>query len=260
MMGHHGFRVTPRRGELIVFDKTARPLVSHILLPIPTAKGKGVLISPTVYGNVMLGPTAEDLDDKTQTGTSAEGLEFLWQKGQAILPALLQEEVAGLYAGLRAATEHGDYQLCAYPEQNYVCVGGIRSTGLSASLGIAEHVVELLAQAGLPLRRKPAFKPVRMPYIGEAGLRPYRSEDLIAQNPDYGRIICHCEQVTLGELLAAARAPIPATTIDGLRRRTRALQGRCQGFHCHASLVEILAKETGYCAARLTGLEDGRDS
>lgn len=255
MLGHHRFAVTPRRGELAVFDKAARALVQHVLLPVPTALGKGVLISPTVYGNVMLGPTAEDLDDKTETGTSAQGLEFLWQKGRVMMSALLQEEVTATYAGLRAATEHSDYQIYLHTDQRYICVGGIRSTGLSASLGIAEHVVELMGEAGLPLHRKPDCRPVHMPYIGEAGIRPYQSEDWIAHDPDCGRIVCYCERVTLGELTAAAHAVIPATTIDGLRRRTRALQGRCQGFHCHASLVQVLARETGQNAAELTGLE-----
>jgi glycerol-3-phosphate dehydrogenase len=255
MLGHSEFTVTPRRGELIVFDKFARALVNHILLPVPTTVTKGVLISPTVYGNVMLGPTAEDLDDKAATNTSAEGLEMLWHKGAALMPDLLKEEVVSTYAGLRAATEHADYQIRAYPEQQYVCAGGIRSTGASACLGIAEYVVGLLDEAGLPLRPKAVFEPVRMPYIGEAGLRPYQSAEMIAANPDYGRVVCHCERVTRGELVDAARSIIPARTIDGLRRRTRALQGRCQGFHCHANVAATLAQATGQTIAGVIGYD-----
>ena len=255
MLGHQDFTVTPRRGELIVFDKLARPLVNHILLPVPTAITKGVLISPTVYGNILLGPTAEDLPDKTMTDTSASGLCMLLEKGRAILPDLLNEEVTAVYAGLRAATEHGDFQIRLHPEQRYVCVGGIRSTGLSASLGIAEHVADLLASAGLRLKPKAEFKPARMPYIGEAEARPYQSAERIAANPAYGQIVCHCERVTLGEILDAAHAPIPARTVDGLRRRTRVLQGRCQGFNCHGAVVALLARETGQNAKRLMMLE-----
>ena len=114
----------------------------------PTSRGKGVLVAPTVYGNVLLGPTADDLDDKTATGTTEAGLEALRRQGSRILPALLDEEVTTTYAGLRAATEHGDYQVELHPEQGYVCVGGIRSTGLTASLALAEHVAELMAEAG----------------------------------------------------------------------------------------------------------------
>lgn len=260
LLGHHDFTVIPRRGELIVFDKLARSLVNHILLPVPTAVSKGVLISPTVYGNVMLGPTAEDLNDKTETSSSAAGLRLLWEKGRAILPRLLDEEVTTVYAGLRAATEHGDYQIRLHAAQRYVCVGGIRSTGVSACLGIAEHVVELLGEAGLSLSSRKDFKPVRMPYIGEAGTRPYQSPELIAQNPDYGRLICYCERVTLGEIMDALRAVIPARTLEGLKRRTRVMQGRCQGFHCHASVAAILARETGQSMDRVLKLEDSHET
>ena len=243
LFGHARFTVTPRRGELIVFDKLARPLVNHVLLPIPTAYTKGVLISPTVYGNIMLGPTAEDLKDKNHKGTSAEGLDYLWGKGQDIISSLLMEEVTATYAGLRAATEHKDYQIFSHPEQRYVCVGGIRSTGLSASLGIAEYVLELLRDHDIILEQKEHFENTKMPYIGEKDQRPYQSADKIAEDSSYGKIVCHCERATLGEIRDALRSPVPARRLDGLRRRTRCLQGRCQGFHCYADVAQILADE-----------------
>ncbi|HFC11320.1 MAG TPA: FAD-dependent oxidoreductase, partial [Anaerolineae bacterium] len=239
-LGHHEFTITPRRGELIVYDKFSRSLINHIILPVPNKITKGVLISPTVYGNLLLGPTAEDLTDKTNTATSEAGLQLLLEKGREILPDLMQEEITATYAGLRAATEHKDYQIRSHPEQGYVCVGGIRSTGVSGAMGIAVYVAELLAEAGLALNAKPIFQPVYMPNIGEATPRPYQRPDLIAQNPDYGRIVCHCEKVTRGEIEDALHSVIPAQTLDGLRRRTRALQGRCQGFNCQAELVAAL--------------------
>lgn len=260
MVGHQEFVVRPRCGELIVFDKLARPLVNHILLPVPTATSKGVLISPTVYGNLLLGPTAEDRPDKRDTATSAAGLHLLLQKGQEMLPGLMKEEVTALYAGLRAATEQRDYQIHLYPAERYVCVGGIRSTGVSASLGIAAYVVEQLAAADLILRPKASFMPVRMPYIGEAGMRPYQSREHIATNSDYGRIICFCERVTVGEVLDATCATIPARTLDGLRRRTRVLQGRCQGFNCHAAVTALLARATGQTMQQLLGWEERGDA
>jgi L-2-hydroxyglutarate oxidase LhgO len=238
--GYENFKVTPRRGELIVYDKLARPLVNHVLLPVPTATTKGVLISPTVYGNVLLGPTAEDLPDKTATNTSATGLQSLLEKGKKILPELLEEEVTATYAGLRAATEHSDFQIALHAEQKYICVGGIRSTGISASLGIAEYVTDLLREGGVTLKPKREFKTIKVPNIGEAFRRPYQSAELIVKKSDYGRIVCHCERVSLGEVNDAICAEIPATTLDSLRRRTRAMQGRCQGFNCHASLVMSL--------------------
>lgn len=244
MFGYEEFKVTPRRGELIIYDKLARRLVNHVLLPVPTATTKGVLVSPTIYGNVLLGPTAEDLNDKSATNTSESGLNSLLEKGRKILPALLEEEVTATYAGLRAATEHSDYQIQFHAEQRYVCVGGIRSTGISGCLGIAEYVVDLLKEGGVELSRKPEFKSIKMPNIGEAYPRPYQMGEMIAENSDYGKIVCHCERVTLGELRDAMETTIPATTLDALRRRTRAMQGRCQGFNCQAALVKTLERRS----------------
>ncbi|WP_405787365.1 FAD-dependent oxidoreductase [Streptomyces sp. NBC_00029] len=236
LLGHADFTVTPRRGQLIVFDEFARGLVRHILLPVPGALGKGVLVSPTVYGKVMLGPTAEDLDDKTDTGSTAAGLAVLREKGRRILPALLDEEVTAVYAGLRAATGDEDYAIRSHPAQRYVTVGGIRSTGLTASMAIAAHVVALLADGGLPVAGARDLEPVRMPNLGEAFPRPYRDAELIARDPEYGRIVCHCERVTRGEIRDALAATVPPGSPDGLRRRTRARGGRCQGFHCGAAV------------------------
>jgi len=235
-LGHTEFSVTPRRGQLIVFDKFARGLVGSILLPVPTALGKGVLVAPTVYGNVMLGPTAEDLDDKHATGSSAAGLSLLRDKGVRIMPELLDEEVTAVYAGLRAATEHADFQIRAHPEQAYVAVGGIRSTGLTASMAIAAHVRDLLTDCGLDPGPARQLEPPRMPNIGEAVPRPYQRADLIADDPAYGTVVCHCERVTRGEIRDALRATVPPGSLDGLRRRTRALGGRCQGFYCGAAV------------------------
>ncbi|MET8246537.1 FAD-dependent oxidoreductase [Streptomyces sp. NPDC005202] len=243
-LGHRDFTVTPRRGQLIVFDKLARPLVRHILLPVPTALGKGVLVAPTVYGNVLLGPTAEDLDDKRATGSTAKGLALLREKGRRILPDLLKEEVTAVYAGLRAATEHDDYRITARPDQAYVTVGGIRSTGLTASLTIASHVTELLAGTGLDLGPTRDLEPVRMPNLGEAFPRPYQRADLVAADPEYGTLVCHCERVSRGEIRDALAGTVPPRSLDGLRRRTRARAGRCQGFYCGAAVRALFEEGT----------------
>ncbi|MFE5914325.1 FAD-dependent oxidoreductase [Streptomyces wedmorensis] len=244
LLGRADFTVTPRRGQLVVFDKFARDLVRHILLPVPGPLGKGVLVSPTVYGNVMLGPTAEDLDDKTATGTTAEGLAGLREQGGRILPALLDEEVTAVYAGLRAATGQEDYRIAAHPALRYVTVGGIRSTGLTASLAIADHVLGLLADCGLDPGPERPLAPVRMPNLGEGFPRPYRDAGLIARDAEFGAIVCHCERVTRGEIRAAFTSTIPPAGPDGLRRRTRARGGRCQGHFCGAEL-RALSEEYG---------------
>ncbi len=249
--GDGGFTITPRRGELIVFDKLARPLIGSILLPVPTAQSKGVLVAPTVYGNVLLGPTAQDIDDRADTSTTADGLTSLTEAGRRIMPRLLDEEVTATYAGLRAATEHRDYQIRVDATRRYACAAGIRSTGLSASLGIAEYLTEAMDAAGLPLRpRNGSVAPPAMPYIGQAGTRPYQDADMIAADPEYGRIVCHCERVTRGEIRDALASTVPPADLDGLRRRTRAQNGRCQGFYCAATVSELMAKPPGGDRAR----------
>ena len=238
--GQGGFTITPRRGELIVYDKLARRLVGSILLPVPTEQTKGVLVAPTVYGNVLLGPTGQDVPDPTDTATTAAGLAALLAAGQRVLPRLAGEEITATYAGLRAATEHRDYRIRVDAARRYACVAGIRSTGLTASLGIAEHVTELLAEAGLPLKERETAGPPRMPYIGQAGPRPYQDAGRISADPAYGEILCHCERVTRGEIRDALASTLPPADANGLSRRTRAMNGRCQGFYCAATVTSLL--------------------
>lgn len=240
LFGHARFTVTPRRGELIVYDKLARRLVDKIVLPVPTAVGKGVLVSPTIYGNVMLGPTADDIEDRNATGTTESGLTSLLDKGRRLMPELLAEEVTATYAGLRAAIDHGDYLIQTDPQRRYLLVGGIRSTGLTAGMAIAEYVRDQLADAGLTLNRKAELPdPPRMPNLGEAFPRPYQEPERIAADPAYGRIVCFCERVTEGEIRDACQSNIPPRTLDGLRRRTRVMNGRCQAFYCGAEVQAL---------------------
>src|SRR5437868_7850180 len=251
LFGFDRITVTPRRGELLVYDKLARPLVDRIVLPVPSARGKGVLISPTIYGNVMLGPTAEDLTDRTDTGTSEAGFAFLLDKGARLLPRLLEEEVTASYAGLRAAIDHGDYLIEADSEQRYLLAGGIRSTGLSAGMAIAGHVRGLLADAGLVLVPRTSLPdPPRMPNLGESFPRPYQQAERIAEDPAYGQVVCFCERVTAGEIRDAYLSPIPPAGLEGLRRRTRVMNGRCQGFFCGAKVTELIATRGGTTPVR----------
>ncbi|WP_454792442.1 FAD-dependent oxidoreductase [Mycolicibacterium lutetiense] len=244
LFGFSRFTVTPRRGELIVYDKLARPLVDKIVLPVPTSRGKGVLVSPTIYGNVMLGPTSEDLTDRTATGTSETGFEFLLEKGRALMPKLLAEEVTATYAGLRAAIDHGDYLIEADPAQHYLLVGGIRSTGLTAGMAIAEYARDQLVSAGLELTPADELPdPPHMPNLGEAFPRPYQQAEKIAADPAYGRIVCFCERVTEGELRDACHSVIPPAALEGLRRRTRVMNGRCQAFFCGAEVQSVFERE-----------------
>jgi glycerol-3-phosphate dehydrogenase len=241
MMGHDDFTITPRRGQLIVFDKLARGLVSQIILPIPTGTTKGVLVAPTIYGNLLVGPTAEDLSDDTDTATTEAGLRSLVAAGTAIVPALAGEEITSSYAGLRAATEHRDYQIRLDSDRQYVCVGGIRSTGLTASLAIADYVAGLLGDACVPVvERSDLPAPPRMPNLGEAFPRPATTASVVAADPEYGRVVCFCERVSRGEVRDALASSLPPTDRSALARRTRATNGRCQGFYCGAEVAAML--------------------
>lgn len=232
LIARRDFHIRPRKGQFIVYDKTAAGLTGHILLPVPSKTTKGIVVCRTVYGNLLVGPTAEDQEDRETADLVPEALVSLRQRGAEILPALAGHEVTATYAGLRPATEFKDYQIRAHTTQNYIAVGGIRSTGLSAALGVAQHVHGLAVGLGLPYNA--LAQPVwpHMPALTDEGLRDWRC-------PGNGGIVCHCELVTRREIEAALCGPMPAYSLAGLKRRTRVTMGRCQGFYCSAELAAI---------------------
>jgi glycerol-3-phosphate dehydrogenase len=241
MVGLRRFRLHPRKGELLVFDKLAGEKAPVIVPPVPGKAGKGVLVSPTVFGNVMVGPTAEDIEDRADTATTEEGIAFLLDKARTLVPALPGEEVTAAYAGLRAAHDREDYLIEADPARRYLVAGCIRSTGLTSCLAVARYAVDLMGAAGLDVSAKAALPPPpRLPNLGEASLRAYQDAEAIARDRAYGEVVCFCERVTAGELRDACSSTVPATTLGGLRRRTRATNGRCQGFFCGARVAQIL--------------------
>ena len=241
MFGFDRIHLNPRRGELLVFDKLSRPQVPLIVLPVPSKLGKGVLVSPTIYGNVMVGPTAEDMTDRLATATTEAGFKFLFEKAEGLVPGLLHEEITAAYAGLRAAHDRSDYLIEADPEQRYLIAGGIRSTGLTSCMAVAKYVLEQLEQAGLALAPRDRLPlPPKLPTIAEHEVRAYQNDALIASDPAYGKVVCFCERATEGEIRDACNSTIPATTPGGVRRRTRAMNGRCQGFFCGAAVAALM--------------------
>ncbi|MBW3098321.1 NAD(P)/FAD-dependent oxidoreductase [Pseudohoeflea coraliihabitans] len=229
LLGHKSFAIRPRKGQFIVFDKAASDLVSATILPVPTETTKGVVICRTIFGNVLVGPTAEEQDSRTDAATDRQTLLALKSKGVAMLPGLERCEITAAYAGLRPASEHKDYQIRHHDKQACVTVGAIRSTGLSAALGIARHVATLLGIASRPLDAPRTIRADR--------LSDYHRRDW--QEPDHGGIVCHCELVTRREIEQVLDGPMPPATLQGLKRRTRVTMGRCQGFYCTAELAEI---------------------
>lgn len=232
LLGRRDFTVTPRKGQFIVYDKPAAALAGHILLPVPTAITKGVVLCRTAWGNLLVGPTAEDQEDRDRAGLDHDTLDALRIRGEEILPALRDHDITAVYAGLRPATEFKDYQIRLHDEGRYVTVGGIRSTGLSGALGIAAHVVRMAREAGHGWSARSRIHWPRVPNISTAAPRDCES----AGN---GGIVCHCEQVTRREIERALSGPLPAQSLAGLKRRTRVTMGRCQGFHCSAPLATM---------------------
>jgi glycerol-3-phosphate dehydrogenase len=226
------FRITPRKGQFVVFDKPAAALAKSIILPVPTERTKGIVICRTAFGNLLVGPTAEDQTERDVAEVDEQALAMLVDRGKEMLPGLADIGVTAVYAGLRPATQFKDYQISAHPDRHWITVGGIRSTGLTASLGIASHVADLIATHFQPLEEAaPIWTPV--PNLCEERPRPYQT--------NWGdEIVCHCEWVTKNEIEMALNGPLPAVDIGGLKRRTRAMMGRCQGFYCSAQVAAIV--------------------
>lgn len=234
LLGISDFTIRPRKGQFVVFDKPASALLSAILLPVPTAQSKGIVVCKTSYGNVLVGPTAEDQDSRDDTSIDNETLVALRRRGIEILPGLAGVEVTATYAGLRPATDDKDYRISDYPDRRYISVGGIRSTGLSAALGIAGHVFALYSAFGM---RHSAPAEVDWPSVTPIAEELPRAWS----RPGNDGVVCHCELVTRREIEEALSGPLAAGSLPGLKRRTRATMGRCQGFYCLGELADMTA-------------------
>lgn len=226
------FEIRPRKGQFIVLDKAAFAHVPKILLPVPNEITKGIVICPTAFGNVLVGPTAEEQTDRSRATVETATLEMLKAHGARLVPALAGVEVTAVYAGLRPGTEKKHYRVTSHPEKRAITLGGIRSTGLSAALGLAQHALRLHEAFGLTLSPPAEIPPVHVPNLTETRPRDW-------QAPDHGEILCHCEMVTRREVEACLAGPVPPGDFGGLKRRTRAGMGRCQGFYCHGRLAEV---------------------
>jgi len=247
MVGDDSFTITPRKGEFFILDKTEGHLVQRVILPVPTPITKGILVSPTIDGNLLLGPTADDMQDKTDHSTTQDGLRRVAAGVQKLVPTLEPyRKTITQYAGLRSVCSTGRFEI--RPSERaprLIHAAGIRSTGLSASPELARYVRELLQEAGLALRPRPNYRPERpaIPLIRDA--TPEQAEALCRQDPRYGHLVCRCEHVSEAEIVQAIHAPVPARTVDAIKRRLRAGAGRCQGGFCGPRVMEILARELG---------------
>ncbi|HVI91522.1 MAG TPA: FAD-dependent oxidoreductase, partial [Dongiaceae bacterium] len=226
------FKITPRKGQFVVFDKPAAKLAHAIILPVPTERTKGIVVCRTAFGNLLVGPTAEDQEDRFLAEVDQAMLQQLIDKGTEMIPALAAQTVNAVYAGLRPATQFKDYQIEALPDRRWITVSGIRSTGLTGALGIAQQVAELHRQH---FRGGTASEPIWVPVPNICEYRPRAYQTGAGTD-----IVCHCEWVTRAEVTAALSGPFAAGDLGGLKRRTRCMMGRCQGFYCGAEVTRLM--------------------
>jgi glycerol-3-phosphate dehydrogenase len=263
------FTIRPRRGEYLILDKASFQLTNNtILFPTPSSKGKGILVASTLHGNVIVGPNANFVNDKTNKDMTREGVEEIWSGGKKLVPSVNRKHIIAEFAGLRATGNaatpnpeidyHQDFIIEIPQEvQGLVNLGGIESPGFSASPAIAVKVVELLKEAGESLEEKPDWNPIREAPPVFRHMNKQEQADLIAKEPAYGRIVCRCEMVTEGEILAAIHSPIPATNYDAIKRRTWLGTGRCQGGFDMPRVVHILSEELDIAPEEVTKKGDG---
>ena len=237
--------ITPRRGEYLLMDKTAGDFVHFTIFQQPTAKGKGILVAPTIHGNMLMGPTATDIEDKDGTNTSAEGIRTLSEKVLDSVKNPPMREVITSFAGLRAH-EDGHEFILGEPEdaEGFFDAAGIESPGLSACPAIGEYLSGLIS-ARLSLEHKENWNGRRRDILNPASLSEEERNELIRREPAYGTIICRCESVSEGEIIDAIRRTPGARSLDGVKRRTRAGMGRCQAGFCSPRVMEIIHRELG---------------
>jgi glycerol-3-phosphate dehydrogenase len=232
LIGKSTFEIRPRKGQFLVYDKVASQLIQSIILPVPNEITKGVVVCRTAFGNVLVGPTAEEQKSRDDASVTTDELLALKAKGEEIIPALADIPITATYAGIRPATQFKDYCIEAFQDKQYISVGGIRSTGLSGALGIAHHVFKQYSGFGKSHAPVSAISYPNVTPIAQDEKRDWEKEG------NEG-IVCHCELVTQREIKEALKGKMPARSLEGLKRRTRVTMGLCQGFYCSAKLSDL---------------------
>lgn len=237
------FKIIPRRGEYFVMDKSQGKLFTNTVFQCPTTLGKGILVTPTVHGNLIVGPNAEDIYDKDAVNTTSEGLDYVIETTKKTTENINFRESIRNFAGLRAIPDTGDFIIGEDKDvKGFVDVAGMKSPGLSAAPAIAIEVVKILQNIGLSNEENKNFNGNRKRIIFNE-LSRKEKEELIKKNPSYGKIVCRCENITEGEIVDAIKNSFGSITVDGVKRRCRPGMGRCQGGFCGPRVVEIIARE-----------------
>ena len=252
MVSADKMHITPRRGDYCLLDKTAGGHVSKTIFALPGKYGKGILVSPTVHGNLLIGPTAVDIEDKEGINTTAAGLDEVISKAGASVKNIPMRQVITSFAGLRAHEDRHEFIIGEVEDcPGFINCAGIESPGLSSAPAIGEMVANILKEK-MGLEEKDNFIATRKGIVDPEELSLEERKQLIKENPAYGNIICRCEMVTEGEIIDAIKRPLGATSLDGVKRRTRAGMGRCQSGFCAPRTMEILARELGVDMSEIT--------
>ncbi|MBQ2255763.1 MAG: FAD-dependent oxidoreductase, partial [Clostridia bacterium] len=246
MVGKAEYKVVARKGQFFILDKNTSCQVEHIVLPIPTKVTKGKLMCPTIHGNMLVGPTAEDQDSKVDKSTSAMGLASITADVKNLVPNVNVRDAITQYAGLRANRNPEGLHFDIWDDlEGYVNLSGVRSTGLTLSVSMGTYVVQQLLMRGAGWTLKENFISKRRGVVKFSECTREEQDALIQENPLYGNVICRCETVTEAEILDAIHRPLGARSVDAVKRRVRAGMGRCQGGFCGPKVIEILARELG---------------
>ncbi len=252
MVSSDKMHIIERRGDYCLLDKQVGGYVSHTIFPQPTKYGKGVLVTPTVHGNLLVGPTAIDLENKEGNNTTAQGLDEVVSKASENVKNLPMRNVITSFAGLRAHLERHEFVIEEVKDApGFIDVAGIESPGLSASPAIGKMVGEMVKEK-LSLTEKENWIGTRKGITKTEGLSVEEMNELIKKNPAYGTIVCRCESITEGEILEAIHRPLGARSLDGVKRRTRAGMGRCQAGFCSPRTMEIINRELGLPYEKIT--------
>ncbi|WP_372713607.1 NAD(P)/FAD-dependent oxidoreductase [Ilyobacter sp.] len=243
MVSEETFKIKPRRGQYFVMDKIQGELVGQVIFQCPTELGKGILVTPTVHGNLLLGPDAQDMDDRDDISTTTEQLEFVKEHAVKSVPGIHFRDSIRSFAGLRAEGDRGDFIIEEAPgAPMFFDVAGIKSPGLSAAPAIGVDVAKMAVEKLGEVSEKEDFNPRREQIIFME-LNAEEKKALIKKNPQYGRVICRCENITEGEIVSSIHRKVGAKTVDGVKKRCRPGMGRCQGGFCGPRVQEILARE-----------------
>lgn len=246
MAGDDSISITARKGEYFLLDRAVGNTVSHTIFQCPSKMGKGILVSPTVDGNLLVGPTAEDIDDKTNVATTNSGLNDVRKYAVKSVPSVNTRNAITSFTGLRAHAAAHEFIIGASEKnERLINAAGIESPGLSSAPAIAKYIGEIVKSVFGELEVKADYDDTREAPVRFRHMTDEERAELIKKNPAYGRIICRCETITEGEIIDAIKAPAGARDVDGVKRRTRAGMGRCQGGFCGSKVVEILARELG---------------